>query len=362
MDKSCIHPDFARWYSEVDLEHDDARLLARWEGLCDLLEEPFDELADLLLNLVLGFETAPADSPVRVPFLANDQYFIATDNNREMVVLSEVALILMSDPNGDYAEKETVAQKIEAALMPHRSDHNFATDLPDKIGVFVHLLGEKERRRIDLTTPKVIASIDISKEVAAVEANNFEQLKGLVATLATKANNSVSRINTRLSSYGSNIALHIGQKDEELDMLWWLTEGTSNSLNKPFGRLGLGVRAIVVGAELASLTRFKPGPVGVRGLIQKVCEKSATKKSTIAAAIEGCDREWLKKHLIEDADRLTPVNFAIVRRLEVKNGVDWSSSWAAICALNEKDEYSELELAYQFYSERLALERYGSQA
>jgi len=359
MDKTKMHPDFAKWYSEVELEKDSDRLVSRWEGICDLLESPPEGLAETLLEIVLGFETAPADSALRIPFTDADKFFNASNNDREMAILAEVALCLMCDPGGDYAGKNIVAPKTLAALFPRNVPPRFVTGLPEQIGGYVEQLGESVRSRGLLIPPRAITSVDLSKELESMTDAGLDQLKAMFEGLVKKVNGSISSVDRRITNYAAKVNKHIDQKDEELDILWWLTDGVSHSLDKQIGRLKLGFRAMVVGAELAKMTRFNPGPVGVRGIIQKVCEKSTSKKLTIPEALAACDRSWLGKLVSGEASRLTPINFAIARCMEVGEGIDWVPSWAGICSLDSDRQYTEVEIASQFYSERMALGLYG---
>ena|SRR5450830_557392 len=150
------------------------------------------------------------------------------------------------------------------------------------------------------------------------------------------------------------IANHLKIKDEELDMLWWLTGQRSVDLDCSFEEIPVEAQSLVMAKEMADMTHILPGPVSVKGLLSRAGLKDK-KKIKLVNAIKAASPEWAQ-HFLEENEYspvIMPLHFGLQRRLENDGGDEWIGNWSSVTGIAANFETSPLALGILFYRERL---------
>ena len=147
-------------------------------------------------------------------------------------------------------------------------------------------------------------------------------------------------------------------QDEELDLLWWASNGQSDTLGTFFSTIEPGARPLLAAVEAARRTQIPLSPSSMLGLMEKV-GVSAEETLSIADVVNAADSNWLKSIDISEITVRTPLHLAIKLRLQSPESSAWSSHWSAVTKIEATTKRKELEIADLFYHERLVLNAYG---
>ena len=147
-------------------------------------------------------------------------------------------------------------------------------------------------------------------------------------------------------------------QDEELDLLWWASNGQSETMRKQFSSMALKGKALIAACEAADRTQFQPGPASISGLLEKAGLK-ASEKVSISEAVNDCDEAWLRKIQKDNVTIRTPIHYAISQRLPSPNSNAWSAHWTEVTGIDASTKHSEVTIADLFYQERLVLDAHG---
>lgn len=358
-DDQAPHPEFAQWYQAVHVGDPGDRRNLRWQGLTGLLAELDRSRVEALARLSYAAKpsaAAPVVQQIRQSFRDSDETFEMSGNDRELQVLSAAALaVLIGDESAELAPVAALAVTT-ASFMASRVP-TLPMDLATlgESGVAHH--AHARRRRPDLAefrTPYA-AKLDFARSVAKVSGQS--DWAGVAAAFSLAAEDTKAyllALAKKQSRAFSSLDAYIRVQDEELQMLWWLTGQRSERYNCSFKAVPAEAQPIVFGAELAEHTATLPGPPSIRGIMAKAGVK-ARLKLTAPAAVQACNIDLLES-LVSSGDHsllTTPLHAAMVRQLETGPGDSWVPGWAAAAGLNATIEYSALDLADQFYRERL---------
>lgn len=362
MSEIKMHPEFPAWYGQIDITESAERLSQRWAGVVNVVKSIDDALLTTILDICLGFDRIEPDVRFYEAFSSEDPYFGSKPNERERRLLAEIVLIVLADRRSGLSTTYGIGAVVrsEAAIGLHVNSHTFETDLPGAMQRARHSRANAIRDRAELPALKAIAGIDISKEIAETEFSDDEKVKTLFALLAKRTNAAITSTNTRMQAFGTAIETQTRKKDEELDLLWWLTVGQSVTTGVELSKIPPENRCLLIAIELSSLTRFRPGPASIDGLMTRAGVTNNSKKKLSARdVVNACDLDWLRTILIPEATHLTPINYAISKRIEAAGDDTWSEAWGSATRLDANETYTELQLTYQIYVERLALKQFG---
>ena len=150
--------------------------------------------------------------------------------------------------------------------------------------------------------------------------------------------------------------LHI--QGEELELLWWASNGQSETTRKQFCSMTERGKPLIAACEAANLTQFCPGPASIAGLLEKAGLK-AHEEVSLSVVVNDCDIIWLREIQQENVTPMTPIHYAISQRLLSPSSSAWSEHWSAVTGIDASAEHSEVKIAELFYQERLLLDAYG---
>ena len=162
----------------------------------------------------------------------------------------------------------------------------------------------------------------------------------------------IGKVNAAIGEVENFIAI----QDEELQLLWWLFGGRSETLDRPFAEVPADAQPIVLAAEVAKATQFMPGPASAKPILSRAGLKER-KKTAVVVAVNACERDFLGKLVkdVEPSPVTRPLHFAIHRKLEVGDDTSWPAAWSAITGIDADLAVAGVELGNLFYRERLGI-------
>lgn len=359
-----MHKEFAAWYRRVDLDDGVERLNARWVGVSTLAEtteyEQCGDLLDIFMEKPGVVANARSDF-MREAFTDADPTFPSSGNEAEMALLAEIILAVILDTSEEDSFVGDIANLIYSALHGGIIKVNSTTDLLSRATHSLRFQGNAVRKREPLPDAPRTYQPAIKIDEYFEDNPNLADPE-IAETTLQKIVSKVARAMGTLAKQARDereaLEKTVRVQDEELDLLWWASNGQSETTGKRFSSMPLKGKALIAAYEAAYRTQFRPGPASISGLFEKAGLKAA-KKVSISEAVNACDETWLRKIHKENAATRTPIHYAIGQRLLSPDSKAWSDHWTAITGIDANIERSEVVIANLFYQERLVLDAYG---
>ena len=359
-----MHKEFATWYGHVDLGDDTKRLDARWAGVNTLVEAAKYKQCEYLLDIFMkkpGVVTGTRSDFMREAFVAADPTFPPSGNEAEMALLAEIILAVLLDTSEEDSLSGYIADLIYSALHGGVVEVNSATGLLSRAIHTMRFQGNAVRRRETLPDAPKTYRLAIKIDDCFEEDSNLADLgtaKTILQKIVAKVASAMGDCAKQARNEREALERALRIQDEELDLLWWASNGQSETTGKQFSSMTLKGKALISAYEAAYLTRFQPGPASISGLFEKA-GLEASKKVSIAEAVDACDEAWLRKIQKDDVTIRTPIHYAISQRLLSPNSNAWSAHWTEVTGIDASTKHSEVTIADLFYQERLVLDAYG---
>jgi hypothetical protein len=349
---------FRDWMKEFQLDQDETAVKGRWDAIGTLTDEIEDDELEALIRLVLKTRQIPASAAVDkfVSHFAKGGPFSARENERELQVLSAIALLnIASDSQNYLAEK--AALTILTSLVGGARKPRLPFDLLVLGTAAAGALSIGAGRRPSSPTLQAPTHVNFEAVAKALGENDWTAAATSIKTSGTAVDGAIQLLATRTKDALEVFSSILQQQDEELQMLWWLLGGRSEDLDLPFDAISGDKQALVLAKELADHTKLLPGPPSIKALLSKAGLKSRG-KIEIVSAINGCDGKWLNPLVdgFEISPVLHPIHFGIKRRLEVEDGAEWVANWSAVTGLKADIAFIPLNLGELFYREQLLLQ------
>lgn len=359
-----MHSHFGTWYSQVDFGDSQERLTARWAGVSSLLKKAeyseYEQLVDVFLQRP-GVTVGAAGELIRGAMRKADSTFPPNGNDAELKLLAEIVIALKIETKESDALAGQVASLAYTAIGGGEADVTSVTKLLPRSQQAMRFQGAAIRRRTPL--PKELKNyagkLDFADCIEDGEnMSNIAVAKQVMERMSVKITTAMHSMGAKARKERDILNKALAIQDEELNLLWWSSNGMSQTTGELFSKVKLGQRAIIAAVEAADLTKYEPGPSAIGGLLEKV-GVSSTKSLKIYDAVNTCDEDWLRETLPDDVGPNTPVHFAISKRLETPDISSWSASWASITKIDAEQKLTELAIAHLFYRERLVLNAFG---
>ncbi len=364
MTTPAMHREFATWYSRVDLDDVAERLHARWAGVSTLAEEAEYAECAILLDVFMKRPIVVVDNQsdfMRNAFITADPTFPLSGNEAEMALLAEITLAVLLDTSKYDPLVGSIANLIYSALHGGGVKVNSAIDLLSRATRTMRFQGDAARKRQPLPNAPSNYTPAIKIENCFEEDSNLaerETLEIILNKIISKTAKAMGTLAHRARKEREALERTLRIQDEELDLLWWASNGQSETMRKQFSSMALKGKALIAACEAADRTQFQPGPASIAGLLEKAGLK-ASKKVSISEAVNDCDVVWLREIKKDSVTPRTPIHYAIDQRLLSSNSNAWSSHWTAVTGIDAGAKRSEVTMADLFYQERLVLDAYG---
>lgn len=350
-----MHRDFADWYRAVSLVPKAEELQKRWQALDSFAENSaatdVAELARLFYGLPHRDEKF--EERFRRPFKEADESFAMRDNLAELRVLAGAALIRHFEHGGAWAAGAALAICCTdcQGLRP-----------PPVPGILELALKDLSRQtgalRRKATTP--LPKLDLTEKLQAVKrAVQNNQLPDLADPLTGVLQQLVKAFG-QLTDWAEEAAEERELRQEESDVLWWLTGEHSRDLGGPFSDLKAPAACLVAPKELSDLVRALPGPYAAEAFLDNVIRKAHPGLKTpvsIADALASCPEECRTRLLAaESLDvvlDLCPIHLGVRKYVEMGGKKVWQTAFRTTSRIGVTEKLKPLTLAVQVYRERL---------
>ena len=293
-----------------------------------------------------------------------DPAFPTAGNDAEIRVLAEIALAIVMDRKKENQLAGQVAILLFCALANGAREFSSVTDLLKRARDIVQRQGRLLRRRPRLPgKPKsYLGPLDLTGCLDGLDnIGDQNEARKLMSLVSTKVKASLGQVADRARTEREALEEHIKLQDEELDLLWWATNGQSETLGASFADLKPETRTLVAAAEAAHRTRVAPGPCSILGLLEKVGVRSDLKLS-IQDVVDSFDADSRQSIRVPNASVRTPLHLAMNMKEESPDSSTWSAHWSARTKVDVANKRREVEIAELFYQERLALGVFGDGA
>jgi hypothetical protein len=353
-----MHPEFSRWYRELDLGENHDRLKGRWNGVSAVVGQAMKADVETLLAVIFQpkkMASIEGLREIRKQLKDADEFFDLSGNDRELEILCGVALAVLLERNDDLAAFCALA--VTSASLSGARVTNLPLDIQGLAEVATARMSEQRRKRPerDRQGLQVTPKIDFSDAKAKLEAEfDADVMNAALDSLVDSVNGALANMDQLISSSLTQNDTFIAIQDEELDLLWWVIGARSDDLDRRFDQVSDNVRSLLFAKELADATKFLPGPRSIRSLLSRAGLKADT-MVTIPDAVNSCDATWLTS--ISRGNNVSPlvqpIHFAIERKLETGDETSWIAGWAKAAGIEPNIAFSELNLGGLFYGERL---------
>lgn len=326
-------------------------IAARGKALADVADAHALKNVDQLLRLAFGLSVSAIPtvaSDFRTALRASDSTFAESGNDWELQVMAAAVVQCIADSGRQMAAQ--VASRCLTLSFGGLRSQKLPVDLVAYAQQRVEKLGSDARERVDIRKPwKSGAPTIKAGEVAEEELD----AAGVNVALATTAENATNALKTTFTNSG--LLRTITVMDEELQTLWWLTNDWSESRDRAFGKVPKAERAMVFGWELSGQTEIFPEPRNLKALLHRAGVEAAA--LDIVKAVNHLDQTWAQKALEgkEPNEFVTPLHYALKRRLEADNDDGWGRAWAKAVLVPEASTLPGLDLGAQMYRESCIL-------
>jgi hypothetical protein len=343
--------EFIRWYEAVALPLDPDVADARRVAVKAVAESVSREELEALIRAAFRSkqQTIPMTGGIRTKLAGRSGVL----EDEEFRLLAAAALTYVLRANNDSAA-------LAAAMVSNASLCGLRTlkqpmDILGLANTTRAGLARSTRRRPVLQMPAMPSlTVDPQKAVETEDSNEALEL------LAAACSESLNALAERQFEYEQQTARYISIQDEELNMLWWLQGGRSQTLDLPFVDIPRAQRPIVLACELAEATFTIPGTASILSLMARA-GLDELESLTMVEVVQSLPTETLREVFPVELEAkispvTTPLHEAFKRRLEV-DGNSWVEGWASVCDLDTETKFSPLQLAERCYCEQVVLRK-----
>ena len=360
------HDDFVTWYTAVDLGDTPKRIRTRASGTNNLVKnlnyELCLDLVDLVLDVPRALESAGI-AEARGIFKNADNAFPTRGNDLEMKTLGEIALAILLASETPNSLAGRAATLICAAMAGGAREVASVTDIYSRACDAVQFQGRALRHRGSLPAAGKNYYPTLVVQGVLDGLDNLAdpgQAKTAVERMVAKFNGALLQVSKKAREEREMLSQYMRVQDEELELLWWASNGHSHTHNMLFKDLAPPVRSLVAGVEAAARTQVVPGPSSILGLMERV-GVGVDSQYSITEIVDGADSTWCQSIGKKDATERTPLHLAIEMKLQSPEPDTWCRHWSGITKIDSQAKRRGVEVAELFYLERLALGAYGEQ-
>jgi hypothetical protein len=197
----------------------------------------------------------------------------------------------------------------------------------------------------------------ISLAVGGDSTKLGEALKAIVQDSINLQKSLASKVNTVTSK--------IASLQQENEMLWWYVGAWSRLLHKPFEDLEPSQCALMIGTDLASLTKNVPGPASIKPLIHKmlVAAKVDFNFEISIKELVNNNGEELADLLVPNSECITlplcPIISGFSRYKEIGEPNIWVNSYKKTFGFDPEIKLKPIEIGFQIYQEQLLINHIG---
>ncbi len=351
-----MNPKFAEWYQLAHLQADHESLQRRWSGIETFVKTLKPAATYELVRLFYGLARRDAETyaAFESALRGADNAFVSTGRELEVTILAGATLASTFEKSG------TVSITSALGLVVASFQGQRAAPIPGIVQDALQFLANESAALRDVAG---VASktTEVPKDAieAVVAAFNANTPPTAVEPWTKIINSQIAQIRT-LNGQVSLLDKRYQLLREESDILWWLTGESSRIADDAFSELPAAVVPILIGRELADLTKQLPGPVAVEAFAGRMLtrtQKEVKKPLQFAQAVNALERtlreQWQQAYGAHAALDLCPVFYACSSSLTVEAAKDWYPAFKTAQRLDATVKLPPLALARQTYLESL---------
>jgi hypothetical protein len=353
---------FADWLVGAQIEIDRDTLKYRWNAISEQISKGFSsiEFRELTYIAMHGIAEDKDDEEhwFKEYFKKHDSLFSIAKGAKkhEITVLAgaTIAAYLYYGTNGDgFDDYEEIALLVLCAAFQDADSFEGAINLVPAAQDALHYHSITSRKR-----PKIKSVIgqnftdSANQEMdsyAQTPKAAFDTLREEVQRMNLAMANQIKKINNQFETF-------LSVQDEELNMIWWLLNGKSISLDRELSSLDSGVKALTVAIELGDMTDHTSEISSISAII----EKAGIQSNSEISFKELCNSaapfltKFLKKP-DEYESHILPVFSALSM---AKDGKDWENHFIDNNLLVPAHIKSQLSWALQIHREYLYIKNW----
>ncbi len=355
---SDMHPDFPIWHRSVSMGTDNVGRDRRWAGVNALARDADRDLVEALVRLAFDHEKLQpqprALGRIHEALRKGDDAFDPRGTGRDVQVHAAACLQVLFDGGTDLGA--LAALSVVTAAFSDTRRPNLPIDLTARAEAALVRIADNNRRRPRITVDREPPVLDVPAALADLpDTFDAQALRAAFTSFVKAARVSLEGLTSRQAKALSAFERVLRIQDEELQVLWWLTNGRSLSLDRTFEAVPAEFQPFLFAKELSDQTTSLPGPRSIKALLMRAGLKDR-KKLTVAMAVNAVDPSWLAALDGDGPSALTlPVHFAIARQMETGDAEAWVANWSAVTGIDASRQFHPSALAVQFYRECLLL-------
>jgi hypothetical protein len=312
--------------------------------------------------------------------LQNDPSYDSRKNEFDLQILAAISLNLLlsskSDRTADCAALAVKASNFIKLNQNHPAE-SVSEDLFKNVDLYLKNQSQLNRRATTLpSVPTIGKNIAIkTEEFASALASNqlkpsLDHVTAVLETFLQQAKQNSQGTEKALATLRTAVSC----QEELSEILWWMTGEYSRDLEISYRRLDLNEACLLVGKELADLTRFLPSVYSAKAILHRILalagvsqsgetqEHQNPKPEIIAPAKikdvlnsipTGWDLAWLEEPKTRVLSDLCPLHFALLQKSAYHKA--WIKPFEQTMSLKVSQTVPLLEMSYQFYLERMLI-------
>lgn len=350
----------ADYYRAAGLNSAPETLRLRQVPFEKMLKELDEKTCLDLVRLYFGLSIPQGTKWFHSAFSEADPSFSMYDNAREAAVLSAALL--------DAAVAAGEMRAGLAILTAFASGLRTPLVRPELVAEVEQCIRKKavDDRDKPAANPKIIKLPANSKHLkdadALAAAGDWQAASNLFKNFSAESNEMTKTLTNQVYSVIVSLAGHVEDLREEVEMLWWHIGGWSRLLERPFASMEVAQAAVLIGIDLADMSRNHAGPAAAPAILQRTLSngrKSLPSKVTIRDAVDTFPEDDLKTLQIEEslknAAEICPILTALSKAKEIGSGNVWHGPYSKATGLDVGAQLKPFALAMQVYRERLLL-------
>lgn len=345
---------FADRYAEAGISPTAEIIQKRQTGVDRIVDSVTKVQVIDLVAFYYGLQT-PDPVWLRDELLKDDPTFSLISNKREAQLLSAIMLGKLIFKGDDLAALSVVVGQASGRRSPQEAQW-LIHEANDALARFA--VSQRTPRNVESKVAYTTVK-SLEKEIAAVGPNDWAALLAMIGKVRSESQSSMATMSKQATAIAEELERRTGFQREESQMLWWVYNGLSRSLDRTFATLDSLQAAIVAAVDLARLTtRSRVAPVAAPVLLERVIagsKKMKARSATLSGAVDGLQADDLAKLEIDSTKVLppmTPITTALGLAATMGMGA-WHSKFSDMVGFSATTEFEPLELSRQLYHEHL---------
>jgi hypothetical protein len=353
-----VAEQFPKWYATLELDDGASKYQERLNGLSNFATSAKSDDVEALIRLAWNSRLNPDSGALarfRKALNDADAAFPMAGNDKELRLLAGAALVIMICGSGSVQQLASlmVANAAFLGKRPQKTPVNLSEIA--RVAILNQAADNCRRPNLSESLSSGVSKPNLTAVIGKLnEGMTPDNVNAAIALASEAIRVSVTTLTTSYSQTIMMIRDYIKLQDEELEMLWWLTNRYSDSQGCGFDEVSFLQKPMVFANELASRTNCLPGPPSILGLLARA-GINLKDEATVPEIISAMDESWVRSiNLDSEPSAITaPIRFGLKKRQEAGFGDAWVPFWAATTGISEKDKFRLVDIGINFYRECL---------